>query len=185
MVLKRHMILVFLQLLLVGGWAQASLVDLPSQFDDDAMKHKIKLFIEQGFGKTTGLPGYHIERVIKEAESYLGVRHCMGGQSKQCIDCSGLVMQAHSSEGIVLHHSGNEQARYGDPILEVDKLKRGDLVFFFGTYPTSDLVTHSGIYLGEGQFIHVSAKRGTIVSTLLDGYWAEHFLFGSRLAGTP
>lgn len=105
----------------------------------------------------------------------------MGGTTKNGIDCSGLVMVAHQKNKISLPHDGNEQARYGKIILSKGKLKRGDLVFFHSTYNTSKLVTHSGIYLGDNQFIHVSSRKGASIASLESSYWSTHYLFGSRL----
>ncbi|NJO91560.1 MAG: C40 family peptidase [Chloroflexia bacterium] len=105
----------------------------------------------------------------------------MGGLTKNGIDCSGLVMVAHQQNNINLPHDGNEQARFGKIILEKEKLKRGDLVFFHSTYNTSKLVTHSGIYLGDNEFIHVSSKKGAGIAGIDSDYWSSHYLFGTRL----
>jgi len=145
------------------------------------LKERIRIFRKGGYQQTLSYKSHDIEAIIKSAENYLGTPHQMGGLTKSGIDCSGLVMMAHKENGISLPHDGNEQARYGKILLSADELMRGDLVFFHSTYNTDKLVTHSGIYLGDNQFIHVSSKKGASVASVKSTYWSEHFLFGTRL----
>jgi len=149
--------------------------------NDPRLKEKILVFKKGAYEKTINYKKHDIEAIIKSAESFLGTPHRMGGLTAKGIDCSGLVMMAHQQNQITLPHDGNEQARYGNIILSVIDLKRGDLVFFHSTYNTPKLVTHSGIYLGENKFIHVSSKAGASIAYINSKYWAEHFLFGTRL----
>ena len=73
-------------------------------------------------------------------------------------------------------------ARYGTIILDLNNLKRGDLVFFTNTYSTSKFITHAGICLGNGEFIHTSSSKGVIISKLNDPYyWKKKFVYGTRI----
>lgn len=152
---------------------------------DPVLKDKLILF---GKGGVERIPPkteeeYNQEKVIEYATSLLGTPHRMGGCSSQGVDCSGLVMLAHSVNNLKLPHSSEEQARYGRIVSMDEELKRGDLVFFHSTYSTSRLITHSGIYLGEGRFIHTSTRRGVVISALEEeDYWSRRFLFATRLA---
>jgi cell wall-associated NlpC family hydrolase len=83
--------------------------------------------------------------------------------------------------GINLPHNSEEQARYGKIIDGMDKLKKGDLVFFIRSYRTLHFITHSGIYLGNNNFIHTSSKDGVTITSLNDHYWKEKFIFGTRV----
>ncbi|MEN8120379.1 MAG: C40 family peptidase [Bacteroidota bacterium] len=148
---------------------------------DPKLKEKILIFKKSGYQKAVSFKKYDVEAIIKSARAFLGTPHRMGGLTQKGIDCSGLVMIAHQQNHISLPHNGNEQARYGTIMLSVNQLKRGDLVFFHSTYNTSKLVTHSGIYLGKDQFIHVSSKKGVSITNINSKYWAGYFLFGTRL----
>jgi cell wall-associated NlpC family hydrolase len=78
-------------------------------------------------------------------------------------------------------HNSEEQARYGKLVAGVEGLKKGDLVFFIKTYNTSKFITHSGIYLGNNEFIHASSSQGVTITSLNNSYWKEKFLFGTRI----
>lgn len=150
--------------------------------NDPQLREKILTFRKGGIEKKINTDHYDIEGVIKYAESLLGTPHVMGGYSPAGLDCSGLVKLAHAQFDVTLPRSSHEQGRYGTIISPGEELKRGDLVFFHSTYSTPNLITHSGIYLGENKFIHTSTSRGVSISPLLDsGYWQDHYLFATRL----
>lgn len=150
--------------------------------NDPELNKKILAFKKGGVEKKINTHNYNIEGIIEYAKSLLGTRHVMGGYSRSGLDCSGLVKLAHAQFDVELPHSSNEQGRYGTMLSADEKLKRGDLVFFHSTYSTPNLITHSGIYLGENKFVHTSTSRGVSISALMDsGYWQEHYLFGTRL----
>jgi len=121
------------------------------------------------------------DEIIKTAQKYLGVPHCMGGTTMKCMDCSGLLVTVFAIHGIYLPHNSEEQARYGKIITGKDELIKGDLVFFIRSYKTSDLITHSGIYVGNNEFIHTSSKNGVTITSLDDPWWNQKFIFGTRV----
>jgi lipoprotein Spr len=150
--------------------------------DDPKLWEKLVAYKKGGVDKKVNTDNYDIDGVIEYAESLLGTPHVMGGYSPSGLDCSGLVKLAHAQFDVELPHSSNEQGRYGAMLSADEELKRGDLVFFHSTYSTPNLITHSGIYLGDNKFIHTSSSRGVSVSVLMDSsYWQEHYLFATRL----
>lgn len=153
-----------------------------SYVTDPGLEKKIHAFKKGGFAKEVNTDNYDIEGIIAYAESLLGTPHVMGGYSPSGLDCSGLVKLAHAQFDVDLPRSSHEQGRYGRILSSDEELKRGDLVFFHSTYSTPNLITHSGIYLGENRFIHTSSSRGVSISELFNsGYWQEHYLFATRL----
>ncbi|MDF1546330.1 MAG: C40 family peptidase [Bacteroidales bacterium] len=179
---------ILLTLIIISGtlitismtWQSDPISMLLKQTNDPNLKEKIIIFKKGGYQKSLNYEKHDVEAIINAAKDFIGTPHQMGGLTKKGIDCSGLVMIAHQENEISLPHDGNEQARFGKIMLSVEDLKRGDLVFFHSTYTTDKLVTHSGIYLGDNQFIHVSSKKGASVADITGKYWAEHFLFGTR-----
>jgi lipoprotein Spr len=121
------------------------------------------------------------KQIIHTAEKYIGTPHCMGGTTKKCMDCSGLTYISFAKHKISIPRNSQEQARYGRIIFNSNELKKGDLVFFTKSYNTSDYITHVGIYLGNGKFIHASTSVGVTETPLNNPWWNERFVFGTRI----
>ena len=142
---------------------------------------RLEKFMEAGIQQTVAAGAVTANAIIETARGYLGVPHCMGGTTARCMDCSGLIFRVFSTHGITLPHSSEEQARYGRIISEKEMLMPGDLLFFIRTYNTSRLITHTGICIGEGNFIHTSSSRGVIITSMDDTYWSGRYIFGTRI----
>ena len=139
-----------------------------------------KNFLEAGAERKLDCKKININELVKEAEKFLGVKHVMGGYSKKGIDCSGLVKFSFEKIGCTIEgRTAQDLAYYGRLQFNGYELKKGDLVFFTGTYRTNNLISHAGIVIGEGEFIHVSASKGVMKSNFLNGYWSDHFIFGT------
>jgi len=120
------------------------------------------------------------EAIIRSALSYQGVRYRYGGLSSRGLDCSGLVVRVMMNQGIMLPHRAATLYTKGEPVVKED-LKQGDLVFFH-TRGRSLMVSHVGIYLGEGKFIHASSGKGSVrIDTLLSGYYAQRYVGARRI----
>ncbi len=115
-------------------------------------------------------------KILAAAESLLGVDYWPGGQdSEYGYDCSGLTQYAYNSAGIKIPRVSTEQYRLAKAA-PVNKLKKGDLVFFNtrGLGPT-----HVGIYAGRGRFIHAPGIGKFIrYDSLNSKYWSARF-FGA------
>jgi lipoprotein Spr len=144
-------------------------------------KKKLDVFLASGTEKKLNTHSTSPDELILTAKKYIGVPHCMGGTTMKCIDCSGLLVAVFARYGIVLPHKSEEQARYGRIVTEMDKLVKGDLVFFIRSYKTRDFITHSGIYIGNSKFIHTSSSNGVTITSLNDPWWKEKFIFGTRI----
>jgi len=96
-----------------------------------------------------------VAAVLSIAKQMLGDPYIWGGTSSKAVDCSGFVKVAWLSQGVILARDASQQARYGERIdfSKLDNLKKGDLLFFGRT---SDRITHVGMYLGKGLYIHAS-----------------------------
>lgn len=147
----------------------------------DSEKQQLKKFMDAGVEKKINAHNANAGKIIKTARKYVGVPHCMGGKTPKCMDCSGLVVKVFAQNGISLPHNSEEQARYGKMIPEMDKLKKGDMVFFTRSYKTHRFITHSGIYVGNHHFIHTSSSQGVTITALSNPWWNEKFIFGTRV----
>jgi len=111
--------------------------------------------------------------VVEEARSYLGTRYVYGGSSKRGVDCSGLVLAVFRRVGIEMPRTAAEQARVGN-IVSKDQLQPGDLVFFRTSGRGS--ISHAGIYIGGGYFIHASTKAKKVrIDSMKSGYFRYRF----------
>lgn len=149
--------------------------------ENRAEKKKLDEFMKAGAEKKLDTHSATPDEIIKTAQQYIGVPHCMGGRTMKCMDCSGLLVTVFAAHGIKLPHNSEEQARYGRIITGIENLKKGDMVFFIRSYRTNQFITHSGIYTGDGKFIHTSSSNGVTVTSLDDPWWKERYLFATRV----
>jgi murein DD-endopeptidase / murein LD-carboxypeptidase len=154
---------------------------LPELSINTSEKKRLEQFIVEGIEQPLDSERVTAATIIETARRYLGVPHCMGGTTSKCMDCSGLIFRVFAAHGIELPHSSEEQARYGMIIAERENLQKGDLLFFIRTYNTSRLITHSGIYVGDGRFIHTSSSKGVIITALDDPWWSGRYLYATRI----
>jgi len=146
-----------------------------------AEKQKMDDFVNAGIERVIDTHGATPDEIIKTARQYLGVPHCMGGTTMKCMDCSGLLVTVFAGVGIQLPHNSEDQARYGRIIRKREDLRKGDMVFFIRSYRTNHFITHSGIYLGNNEFIHTSSSEGVTITSLDDPWWNERYLFATRI----
>jgi hypothetical protein len=105
---------------------------------------------------------YLRNEIVGTAKRFLGVPYRWGGSSRrEGFDCSGLTMVVYQLNGLNLPRSSREQYRVGTPI-EKSQLSQGDLVFFATS--GGRRVSHVGIYVGNGEFIH-APRRGKKIRT--------------------
>jgi len=142
---------------------------------------KLNTFLEKGTEKKIDFPDASPDTIVKIAQKYLGVPHCMGGTSMKCLDCSGLLVAVFARLGISVPHNSEDLARFGRIIPSRDQLVAGDLVFFIKSYKTHHFITHSGIYAGNNKFIHTSSSDGVTITSLNDSWWRDRFIFGTRV----
>lgn len=122
-------------------------------------------------------PSKNVTGVLAEADKYRGVPYVFGGTTPSGFDCSGYVRYVFAKQGISLPRLADEQYNVGVSVSRAN-LKAGDLVFF-ETYEPGP--SHSGIYIGNGQFISATSSRGVAVANLDTGYWGERYLGAKRV----
>jgi cell wall-associated NlpC family hydrolase len=117
-------------------------------------------------------------QVAELAQEQIGARYRWGGMSPAGFDCTGFVKWVYSQVGVDLPRNEAGQLASGARV-GVDELEPGDVLVFANTYRRG--LSHVGIYLGEGQFVHaVDERHGVTVSNLWDGYWGPRFVGASR-----
>lgn len=121
--------------------------------------------------------------IIKNAETYNGVRYKYGGTTKKGMDCSGLIYVAFKSEHIVLPRVSRDMAKKGVHI-KLNEVKKGDLLFF-KTNKKGKGINHVGLVVtlkrGFIEFIHSTTSKGVITSSLTEQYWKAAFIEARRM----
>ena len=110
-------------------------------------------------------PASLADSIVATAAAAMGRPYEFGGTGAGGggFDCSGLIQYAYKQHGIVLARRSVDQAREGRKVdRKLDRLKPADLLTFTNR---GGPVTHVGLYIGGGRFIH-SATRGVQISTL-------------------
>lgn len=105
------------------------------------------------------------------AKSVIGTPYVWGGTTPSGFDCSGFIWYAFKTAGYDVARTNTDG--YFSRSYYVDAPVPGDLVFFNNTYKKG--ISHMGIYLGNGQFIHASSSQGVVISNINDSYWKPRF----------
>ena len=127
----------------------------------------------QNFDKWLDSRNPTAENIIATAKQFIGVPYMWGGTSIKAVDCSGFCKSTYFLNGIILARDASQQCYTGDNIditkyvndstytvEALSNLKKGDLIFFGtkGTPEKKERVTHVGIYIENGIFIHSATK---------------------------
>ena len=119
------------------------------------------------------------EQVVELAKQYLGTPYVMGGNGPSSFDCSGFVKYVYAQFGYTLNRTATDQLQNGVSISR-DELQPGDLVFF--KYNTSKPVSHVGIYIGGGEFIHASTNRYMVqIDQMNSGHYDNVYVYARRI----
>jgi len=117
------------------------------------------------------------QSLVQTAFGYLGVPYVWGGNTASGIDCSGFVKAVYAAHGITLPRHSGDQATVGYDVPKADwsRWVPGDRMYFACHHAEID---HTGMYIGEGRFIHSSMGHGQAVAIdRVDGaYYAEHLV---------
>lgn len=112
------------------------------------------------------------------AKTLVGSPYEYGGESPNGFDCSGLVFYTHGKVGLRTPRTSLQQFKTAKNV-PLKELRNGDLIFF---KLTRARVSHVGIYVGNGRFIHAPQSGRQVKSTYLaDRYWKTKIVSAGRL----
>jgi hypothetical protein len=115
------------------------------------------------------------------AQQYVGYPYAYAGEGPYAFDCSGFTkFVIQNTLGIDITHDMFTQIGMGQSV-GMSELQPGDLVFFANTFRPG--LSHAGIYIGGGQFVHAeNESTGVLVSDLNSDYYGSRWAGGTRLA---
>ena len=122
-----------------------------------------------------------IPESIELAKRFLGIPYLWGGRSSFGFDCSGFTQMLVRARGVNMPRDADQQAAWsGVTPIERKDLQAGDLLFF-GSSPKQ--ITHTGMYIGDGQFIHDTTNGHPVVqiSRLDDDPWTKLLVASRRV----
>jgi peptidoglycan endopeptidase LytE len=108
--------------------------------------------------------------VLNIAKQFVGTKYAWGGASPSGFDCSGFIYYVFKQAGHNISRTSAEG--YYNRSYYTNNPQPGDLVFFKNTYKKG--ISHLGIYLGSGQFIH-AGNSGVEISSVNTSYWKSKF----------
>jgi gamma-D-glutamyl-L-lysine dipeptidyl-peptidase len=95
------------------------------------------------------------DSIVNIANRLIGIPYLWGGKSSYGFDCSGFVQTVYLLTGIKLPRDSNYQERYSNFVdISIQNASAGDLIFF----SENENISHVGIYLNDGKFIHCSGE---------------------------
>jgi cell wall-associated NlpC family hydrolase len=119
--------------------------------------------------------------VLFRAIGLVGTPYRWGGNTPAGgFDCSGLIDYIYrTATGMKLPRTSSDMASMdGEKVRRMTQLASGDLVFF----DISGAISHVGVYVGKGRFVHAPNSGGTVRLDDIDGpYWRDHFAYGKRV----
>jgi lipoprotein Spr len=113
-------------------------------------------------------------QLLQTIDQWWGTRYCYGGQTDDCIDCSGYTQTLFGTV-YNLHIPRVAQDQYDSTArVSEDELTEGDLVFFH-TSGRGKSITHVGVYITNNKFTHASTSNGVEIADLTDPYWKQRY----------
>ena len=157
-----------------SDWARVSF----GSYEGYLSKEFVRIHYGPGPIDTSTLAG----QIIAHGKQFLGTPYLWAGNDLRTgVDCSGFVHHVFRDLGIILYRNSAAMTRNGVPVGRYELLP-GDLVFF--DTAGNGGISHVGIYIGNGDFIHSSSSRrtwGVVISSLYEPYYIRTYMTARRV----
>ncbi len=112
-------------------------------------------------------------------DQWYGAKYKYGGSDMSGIDCSAFSQKLYDKVyGTGIVRTAKEQRKSSERIKDYDDATEGDLVFF---RIHRIRVSHVGVYLANGYFVHASRSHGVTISNLNTPYWRRRYAGCGRM----
>jgi len=129
-----------------------------------------------GASTSSGPVGSAEHRMMDEIETWMGTPYVYGGTSKSGVDCSGFTQAVFLTLGIEIPRTASQQAAASTEITP-GNLQFGDILFF---NTSGSGISHCGIFVGNGFFVHASSSRGVVRETIAKPYYMTRLVQAGR-----
>lgn len=126
-------------------------------------------------GSPVAVASSKADEIVAYSKQFIGTPYVPGGTSLTSgVDCSGFTYALFKHFGIQLNRVSRDQIKNGTPVSK-ESLMPGDLVFFHSE--TSNAISHVGMYIGNGQYIHSTdgKGKGVTISSLYSAYGVKTY----------
>jgi lipoprotein Spr len=173
--MKKFTLVIALFFSVLAAQAQTKTVPTPAEDKSDDQESLAKSYMSQIMG--VALNATSNVKLFQFVYDWVGTPYRFAGSSKKGIDCSGFTKELYSKVfNMDIKRNSRDIFSMVTPVAK-DELKEGDLMFF---KIHSRSITHVGIYLGDGRFVH-AASRGVAISNIDDAYYTRYFYRGGRM----
>jgi len=159
-----------------NGWFKIAYKDSEGYVSSDYILPCLDTDGSRGDGDIVSPMG---QQIVEYAMQYLGCPYVWGGNGPNCFDCSGLTKYVYGHFGYTLNRTASAQLSNGMSVTR-GELQPGDLVFF-DNGRVSTPVSHVGIYIGNGQFIHASTNTYCVEISNLSGHYLNTYVYARRI----
>ena len=122
------------------------------------------------------------DEVLFRAIGLVGTPYVWGGNTPSSgFDCSGLIGFVYQDvAGIRLPRTTQQMLHMPGQQVSRNQLQSGDIIFF--ATAGRGRVSHAGIYVGEGRFVHAPSSGGTVrLDSVNATYWNKAYLQAKRV----
>lgn len=156
-------------------------LDSESQLDKNSIQEAFDVAVEK---LKADFPNFSEESKsgtwLEEAKTWLGTPYRFGGDDRDGIDCSAFVQKVFEVEGEKLPRTTQEQLSVGSEVGIDEEFEPGDRLFFAFGRLGKGVADHTGIYIGNNEFIQASSSKGVTISNIGDGSYYKQNLVAVR-----
>ncbi|GHU93851.1 hypothetical protein FACS1894156_1290 [Bacteroidia bacterium] len=129
------------------------------------------------------LSGKEDKKFIEAIDQWMGTPYKWGGNSKSGIDCSALVCALYKeAHNIVLPRTTSAMPQKLHHIVRKQNLQSEDIIFFS---IKEKKMSHVGVYISKGNFVHASSSQGVRINNLAESYWVKYYAGAGRVPQVP
>ena len=170
---------------------KGNIIDTEIKYEEISIAAPVNFELLKKYSAILNVPASSITNVqlYEFIDDWLGTTYYLGGATKEGIDCSSFTQRLYQSAyDKYIERTAQKQfdSKLTDKFEGQEFLREGDLVFFEGVGESGAVISHVGIYLQNGKFVHATSymsdtgSKGVKISDLNYNFWKQKFVAGGR-----